>query len=123
MRVRKNLRVLVAEYNAALPADRPNTALMKLKAAILALKNPATHPSLLIGRADVAADIANDISMGMLGAGSTLVSRYGVRRGQSVKRAGALVTCLSELFPRSRLGGSSPEPLNTRRLSTFPEPG
>ena len=76
MMCRKNLRALFAEYNAASPADKPNTALMKLKGAILALKNPATHPSLLIGRADVAADIASDIAAHMLGPGSTLVSRY-----------------------------------------------
>lgn len=76
MRCRKNLRVLFAEYNTASPADKPNTALMKLKKAILALKNPALHPSQLISRPDVAADIANDIAMGMLGPGSTLVSRY-----------------------------------------------
>jgi hypothetical protein len=67
MKLRKNLRALFAEYNAASAADKPGTALMKLKAAILALKDEATHPSLLITRADVAADIANDISMGMLG--------------------------------------------------------
>jgi hypothetical protein len=76
MKCRKNLRVLFAEYNAASAADKPNTALMKLKNAILALKNPALHPSQLITRPDVAADIANDISMGMLGPGSTLISRY-----------------------------------------------
>ena len=76
MKCRKNLRTLFAEYNAALPADKPNTALMKIKNAILALKNPATHPSQLIGRADVAADIASDIATGDLGPGSTLLSRY-----------------------------------------------
>ena len=76
MKCRKNLRVLFAEYNSASPADRPATALMKLKTAILALKNPALHPSLLISRPDVAAAIANDIAMDMLGPGSTLVSRY-----------------------------------------------
>jgi hypothetical protein len=76
MKCRKNLRVLFAEYNSASPADRPATALMKLKTAILALKNAALHPSLLISRPDVAAAIANDIAMGMLGPGSTLVSRY-----------------------------------------------
>ncbi len=76
MKCRKNLRTLFAEYNAASAADKPNTALMKIKQAILALKNPAVHPSLLISRADVAADIANDIAGGMLGPGSTLVSRY-----------------------------------------------
>jgi len=58
MRCRKNLRTLFAEYNAASVADKPNTALMKLKNAILALKKPALHPSQLIYRADVAADIA-----------------------------------------------------------------
>src|SRR6476660_2656173 len=76
MKCRKNLRVLFTEYNSASPADRPATALMKLKTAILALKNAALHPSLLISRPDVAAAIANDIAMGMLGPGSTLVSRY-----------------------------------------------
>jgi tyrosinase-like protein/VWA domain-containing protein len=76
MKCRKNLRTLFAEYNAASVADKPNTALMKLKKAILALKNPALHPSLLISRPDVVADIANDIAAGMLGPGSTLVSRY-----------------------------------------------
>lgn len=76
MKCRKNLRTLFAEYNSASAADKPNTALMKLKNAVLALKNPALHPSLLISRPDVAADIANDIAMGMLGPGSTLISRY-----------------------------------------------
>ena len=78
MNCRKNLRTLFAEYNSAFPADKPNTALMKLKNAVLALKNPALHPSQLIGRPDVAADIANDIAMNppQLGPGSTLVSRY-----------------------------------------------
>jgi hypothetical protein len=76
MKCRKNLRTLFAEYNTASVAEKPNTALMKLKKAILDLKNPALHPSQLISRPDVAADIANDIAMGMLGPGSTLVSRY-----------------------------------------------
>ena len=76
MKCRKNLRTLFAEYNAASAADRPNTALTKLKSAILALKNPALHPSQLISRADVVADINSDIANGMLGPGSTLVSRY-----------------------------------------------
>lgn len=76
MKCRKNLRTLFAEYNAASAADKPSTALMKVKNAILALKNPTLHPSLLISRADVAADIANDIAGGMLGPGSTLASRY-----------------------------------------------
>ena len=76
MNCRKNLRVLFAEYNAALPADKPTTALMKIKNAILALKNPALHPSQLIARPDVVANIANDIAMGMLPPGATLVSRY-----------------------------------------------
>ena len=76
MKCRKNLRVLFAEYDAATAADKPSTALMKIKNAILALKSPALHPSQLIARADVAADIANDIAMGMLGPGSTLASRY-----------------------------------------------
>jgi hypothetical protein len=76
MKCRKNLRTLFAEYHAASAADKPNTALMKLKAAILALKNETTHPSQLIGRADVQADIANDIAGHMLGTGSTLKSRY-----------------------------------------------
>src|ERR1700730_1634134 len=76
MKCRKNLRTLFAEYNSASAADNPNTDLMKIKNAVLALKNSALHPSQLISRADVAADIANDISMGMLGPGSTLISRY-----------------------------------------------
>jgi len=76
VKCRKNLRVLFAEYNAASVTDKPNTALMKIRDAILALKNPALHPTQLIGRPDVAAAIANDIAMGMLGPGSTLVSRY-----------------------------------------------
>src|SRR5947209_703442 len=76
MKCRKNLRVLFAEYNAASTAAKPNTALMKIRNAILALKNPALYPSQLIGRPDVVADIANDIAAGMLGPGSTLVSRY-----------------------------------------------
>ena len=76
MKCRKNLRTLFAEYNAASAADKPNTALMKLKNAILALKNPALHPSQLISRPDVAADIANDIAGGMLPPAATLVSRY-----------------------------------------------
>ena len=76
MKCRKNLRTLFAEYNSASAADKPNTALMKIKNAVLALKNPALHPSQLISRADVAADIANDIAMNMLGPGSTLISRY-----------------------------------------------
>jgi Common central domain of tyrosinase len=76
MKCRKNLRVLFAEYNVASAAEKPNTALMKIKNAILALKNPALRPSLLISRSDVVADIANDIAAGMLGPGSTLVSRY-----------------------------------------------
>jgi len=45
MKCRKNLRKLIQEYNAS--ADKPNTTLMKLKKAILALKNPATRPSLI----------------------------------------------------------------------------
>src|SRR6266581_4616874 len=76
MKCRKNLRVLFAEFNSASAADKPNTALMKLKNAILALKNPVLHPSLLISRPDVVADIANDIAMNMLPPGSTLESRY-----------------------------------------------
>jgi hypothetical protein len=76
MKCRKNLRALFAEYNAALAADKPNTALMKVKNAILAIKNPALHPSQLISRPDVATAIANDIAIGMLGPGSTLASRY-----------------------------------------------
>src|SRR5260370_30011471 len=76
MKCRKNLRTLFAEYNSASAADKPNTALIKLKTAVLALKNPALHPRQLISRADVAADIANDIAMSMLGPGSTLISRY-----------------------------------------------
>jgi hypothetical protein len=76
MKCRKNLRTLSAEYNAASATDKPNTALMKLKNAILALKNSALHPSQLISRPDVVADIANDIAGGMLPPGATLVTRY-----------------------------------------------
>lgn len=78
MKCRKNLRVLFAEYNSASAIDKPNTALMKLKNAILALKNPVLHPSQLISRSDVAAAIANDIAADppMLAPGSTLESRY-----------------------------------------------
>jgi hypothetical protein len=76
MKCRQNVRTLFAEYSAASAADKPNTALMKLKGAILALKNPALHPSQLISRADVVTDINNDIVAGMLGPGSTLVTRY-----------------------------------------------
>ncbi len=45
MKCRKNLRKLIQEYNAS--ADKPNTTLMKLKKAILDLKNPAVRPSLI----------------------------------------------------------------------------
>jgi hypothetical protein len=47
MKTRKNIRKLIQEYNSALPADKPNTALMKLKKAILDLKNPAIRPSVI----------------------------------------------------------------------------
>jgi hypothetical protein len=47
MKCRKNLRKLIQDYNAASPADKPNTTLMKLKQAILDLKNPAIRPSLI----------------------------------------------------------------------------
>jgi tyrosinase-like protein/VWA domain-containing protein len=76
MKCRKNLRTLFAEYNAASVAEKPNTDLMKFKAALLALKNSALHPSQLISRPDVVADINSDIAMGMLPPGATLVSRY-----------------------------------------------
>jgi len=68
--------VLFAEYISASTTDKPHTALMKVKNAILALKNPALFPSQLSSRPDVAAAIANDIAMGMLPPGSALVSRY-----------------------------------------------
>ena len=45
MKCRKNLRKLIQEYVAS--ADKPNTTLMKLKKAILDLKNPAIRPSLI----------------------------------------------------------------------------
>jgi Common central domain of tyrosinase/von Willebrand factor type A domain len=45
MKCRKNIRKLIQEYNAS--ADKPNTTLMKLKKAILDLKNPAIRPSLI----------------------------------------------------------------------------
>lgn len=38
MKCRKNVRKLIQEYNAAAPADKPTTALMKFRQAILALK-------------------------------------------------------------------------------------
>jgi Common central domain of tyrosinase len=47
MKCRKNIRKLIQEYNSASAADKPNTALMKLKKAILDLKNPAIRPSLI----------------------------------------------------------------------------
>lgn len=76
MRCRKNLRKLFVEFNAASVTEKPNTMLMKVKNALLALKDPATHPSLLIGRADVQANIANDVAIGELPPGATLASRY-----------------------------------------------
>ena len=45
MKCRKNLRKLIQEYVAS--ADKPNTTLMKLKKAILDLKNSAIRPSLI----------------------------------------------------------------------------
>ena len=45
MKCRRSLRKLIGEYNAS--ADKPNTELMKLKKAILDLKNPALRPSLI----------------------------------------------------------------------------
>jgi len=45
MKCRKNLRKLIQEYNAS--ANKPTTTLMKLKKAILDLKNPAIRPSLI----------------------------------------------------------------------------
>ena len=53
MKCRKNIRKLIQEYNNASAADKPNTALIKLKKAILDLKNPAIRPSLI---ADAQAD-------------------------------------------------------------------
>ncbi len=47
MKCRKNIRKLIQEYNSASAADKPNTPLMKLKKAILDLKNPAIRPSLI----------------------------------------------------------------------------
>jgi len=59
MKCRRTLGSFSPSTTARLAADSRNTALMKLKNAILALKNPALHPSQLITRPDVAADIAN----------------------------------------------------------------
>src|SRR5712671_6373826 len=47
MKCRRNIRKLIQEYNSASPSDKPNTTLMKLKKAILDLKNPAIRPSLI----------------------------------------------------------------------------
>lgn len=38
MKCRKNIRKLIQEYNAAPPADQPNTALIKFRDAVVALK-------------------------------------------------------------------------------------
>src|SRR5262249_51414525 len=76
MKCRKNLRTLFAQYYAASAADKPNTALMQRKNAILARKSGAVQRSQLISRPDVVAAITNDIAAGMLGPGSTLVARY-----------------------------------------------
>ncbi len=38
MKCRKNVRKLISEYNAALPAAKPSTALMKFRNAVVALK-------------------------------------------------------------------------------------
>ena len=42
MKLRKNLRTLFAAYNAASPADKPNTELMRLKAASIVWQNSWT---------------------------------------------------------------------------------
>ncbi len=61
MKCRKNIRKLVQEYNSASAAEKPNTALMKLKKAILDLKNPAIRPSLITdAQADGAASRYDD---------------------------------------------------------------
>ncbi len=44
MKCRKNIRKLIQEYNAAAPVDKPNTALIKFRDAVVALK---ASPSLL----------------------------------------------------------------------------
>jgi hypothetical protein len=46
MKCRKNVRKLIQEYNAATPANKPNTPLAKFRAAVLALK---AAPSKLTG--------------------------------------------------------------------------
>jgi len=51
MKCRKNVRKLIQEYNAALAANKPNTALMKFRQAVVALKAassklPAPHTQL-----------------------------------------------------------------------------
>jgi hypothetical protein len=51
MKCRKNVRKLIQEYNAASVGDKPNTALIKFRQAILALKAapsrlPAPHTQL-----------------------------------------------------------------------------
>ena len=38
MKCRKNVRKLIQEYNAAPPADKPNTALTRFRDAVVALK-------------------------------------------------------------------------------------
>src|SRR5215207_8028844 len=38
MRCRKNVRKLILEYNAATPADKPSTALMRFRQAVVSLK-------------------------------------------------------------------------------------
>lgn len=38
MRCRKNVRKLIQEYNAAAVADRPNTALVRFRNAVVSLK-------------------------------------------------------------------------------------
>jgi hypothetical protein len=38
MKCRKKVRKLIQEYNAAAPADKPATALMKFQQAVLSLK-------------------------------------------------------------------------------------
>ena len=48
MRCRKNVRKLIQEYNAAAVADRPNTALVRFRNAVVSLKAApsqlAPHP-------------------------------------------------------------------------------
>jgi hypothetical protein len=43
MKCRKSIRKLIQEFNAAAPADKPSTALMRFRQAVLGLKAEASH--------------------------------------------------------------------------------